>query len=550
MRLYPESHAGNAPVPSHGGVPRRRARVRGRVDRARGAAVPGRDAPAVGRRARRRPGLAALYAESAIRSSDEGAKARSSRQRSSARDGRRAYYIGASLFPGQRFGLTRLPRSASATSLRATSRSWSSSRHRESRRLIAAAQPVQLAQGTEPFGWLIVAKPEAELREQWVTLLGRLALALAVGVALAGLLSLALAASHRARPCAHARPSRSPRVATTSRSRNAVATSRTAERRPGMVAKLAEAEKLKRRSSCRCRTSSGTPLTAIRGHVEAIREGVERARAGSHVTRDRRRRDRPARDRRRARPRQAPGRFTVRHEEVDLERVLDQAYGAFTEEHAARSTTRCRGRRPRPSSCRTEIVLQVITNLLSNVSVDPGRPHRAAAGAANGVVSVDVVDSGPGVPPSHALEDLRGVRLQDAEGTGLGLRSLASSRSHSAAGSSWSNSGAGSASDSCCRCHRRSRSASRGQAAAVRELARVGACASGSTAGSGSPRGACSRRSRRHRRPPARADEVDEECEIVDTCMALCEEVALQPLEAANRLVQESADLGDVSSNR
>ena len=45
---------------------------------------------------------------------------------------------------------------------------------------------MQLVRGTEPFGWLIVAKPETELREQWLTLLGRLTLALAVGVLLAG----------------------------------------------------------------------------------------------------------------------------------------------------------------------------------------------------------------------------------------------------------------------------------------------------------------------------------------------------------------------------
>ena len=56
--------------------------------------------------------------------------------------------------------------------------------------LIAAAQPVQLVRGTEPFGWLIVAKPETELREQWLTLFGRLALALAVGIALGGVLFL------------------------------------------------------------------------------------------------------------------------------------------------------------------------------------------------------------------------------------------------------------------------------------------------------------------------------------------------------------------------
>ena len=45
---------------------------------------------------------------------------------------------------------------------------------------------------------------------------------------------------------------------------------------------------------------------------------------------------------------------------------------------------------------------------------------------------------------------------------------------------------------------------------------------------------------------PAGADEVDEKCEVVDTRVALGEEVALDPLEATNRLVQEAANLGDV----
>ena len=46
---------------------------------------------------------------------------------------------------------------------------------------------------------------------------------------------------------------------------------------------------------------------------------------------------------------------------------------------------------------------------------------------------------------------------------------------------------------------------------------------------------------------PARADEVDEEREVVDACVPLGEEVALEALEPADRLVQEPADLGDVS---
>jgi S-adenosylmethionine:tRNA ribosyltransferase-isomerase len=49
---------------------------------------------------------------------------------------------------------------------------------------------------------------------------------------------------------------------------------------------------------------------------------------------------------------------------------------------------------------------------------------------------------------------------------------------------------------------------------------------------------------------PARAHEVDEQREIVDARVAFREEVALDPLEAADRLVQETADLGDVPCHR
>jgi S-adenosylmethionine:tRNA ribosyltransferase-isomerase len=48
---------------------------------------------------------------------------------------------------------------------------------------------------------------------------------------------------------------------------------------------------------------------------------------------------------------------------------------------------------------------------------------------------------------------------------------------------------------------------------------------------------------------PAGADEVDEEREIVDTCVTLGEEIALEALEPSDRLVQESADLRDVPGN-
>ena len=135
-------------------------------------------------------GLAALYAASALRSSDQGTKAPAfAAAKLELATGDELFYVGASLFPGQRFGLERLrPGELGGVTLdRDRVVTFTFTPPGESRQLIAAAQPVQLVRGTEPFGWLIVAKPVAALRQQWVTLLERLALALAVGVALAWL---------------------------------------------------------------------------------------------------------------------------------------------------------------------------------------------------------------------------------------------------------------------------------------------------------------------------------------------------------------------------
>jgi signal transduction histidine kinase len=381
-------------------------------------------------------GLAALYAESALRSSDEGAKAPEfAAAKLELATGDELYYVGASLFPGQRFGLTRLPRSALGDVELDRERQLivEFTPPDESRRLIAAAQPVQLVKGTEPFGWLIVAKPEAELREQWVTLLERLALALAVGVALAGVLFLWL--SRRLTEPVRALTRATEQVAAgrydveipETRGRDEIAL--LSERFRGMVAKLAEAEQLKRSFLMSVSHELRTPLTAIRGHVEAIREGVvsepDQVRTSLDiVAAETDRLERLVGDVLDLAKLQAH-RFTVRHEEVDLERVLDQAYGAFTEEARRREIDYSLfGTEAAPVIVSDgDRVLQVITNLLSNAfrwTPDGGRIE-LRLGEANGVVSVDVVDSGPGVPPSQRARIFEAFVSQDAEGTGLGL---------------------------------------------------------------------------------------------------------------------------------
>ncbi len=381
-------------------------------------------------------GLAALYAESALRSSDEGAKAPEfAAEKLELATGDELYYIGASLFPGQRFGLTRLPVSAlgGATLDRDRQVIVEFTPPGESRRLIAAAQPVQLVQGTEPFGWLIVAKPETELREQWLTLLGRLALALAVGIALAAVLFLWL--SRRLTEPVRALTRATEDVAAgrydieVPEARGSDEVALLSQRFRGMVAKLAEAEELKRSFLMSVTHELRTPLTAIRGHVEALREGVvnepEQVKASLEiVVAETDRLERLVGDILDLAKLQAH-RFTVRREEVDLERVLDQAYGAFAEEARRRAIDyRLSGAEEAPVIVSDgDRVLQVISNLLSNAfrwTPDGGRIELQLA-ESNGGVSVDILDTGPGVPLSQRARIFEAFVSQDSDGTGLGL---------------------------------------------------------------------------------------------------------------------------------
>jgi signal transduction histidine kinase len=381
-------------------------------------------------------GLAALYAESALRSSDEGAKAPEfAAEKLELATGDELYYIGASLFPGQRFGLTRLPRNAlgDAELDRDQQVIVEFTPPGETRRLIAAAQPVRLVQGTEPFGWLIVAKPETELREQWLTLFGRLALALAVGIALGGVLFLWL--SRRLTEPVRALTRATEEVAAgrydveIPEARGGDEIALLSERFRGMVAQLAEAEQLKRSFLMSVSHELRTPLTAIRGHVEALREGIVSEPDQVHVSLDivaaeTDRLERLVGDVLDLAKLQAH-RFTVRHEEVDLERVLDQAYGAFSEEARRREIDyRLSGVDAAPVIVSDgDRVLQVITNLLSNAfrwTPDGGRIELQLE-SSNGTVSVDVLDTGPGVPPAQQRRIFEAFVSQDADGTGLGL---------------------------------------------------------------------------------------------------------------------------------
>jgi signal transduction histidine kinase len=118
-------------------------------------------------------------------------------------------------------------------------------------------------------------------------------------------------------------------------------------------------------------------------------------------------------------------RFTVRHEEVDLSRVLDHAYGAFTEEARRREIDYQLDAEADPPVIVSDgdRVLQVITNLLSNAfrwTPDGGRIE-LSFGSDNGDVRVDVLDTGPGVAPQEQARIFDAFVSEDVNGTGLGL---------------------------------------------------------------------------------------------------------------------------------
>ena len=203
---------------------------------ARRAPLPGRHARSSRSRARAR----GERARRAVRRVGDSVVATRARRRpsspprsSSSRPGDELYYVGASLFPGQRFGLDAAP-AERARRRRARPRSAGDVRvHAAGREPRAArGRPAGAARsGTEPFGWL--DRREAGGRAaRAVAHAARPARARARGRRRARRrpLLVALAAAHRARARAHPRDratsrraattSRSPRLAAATRSRS------------------------------------------------------------------------------------------------------------------------------------------------------------------------------------------------------------------------------------------------------------------------------------------------------------------------------------------
>jgi signal transduction histidine kinase len=379
-------------------------------------------------------GLAQLYAESARRATDEGRRAPDfAAAKLEDATGDRLFYVGPSVFPGEESGLKSLPETAIGRRVPTTrSITFEFTPPGETRTFIAVSHPLELEPRTPALGSLVVAKPKTELRDRWLTLFGRLALGFLGGLLVVGALAAYLSRritdpvlqlSRAADDIAEGRYD-----APVPELRGGDEIAHLSKRFREMAAKLGEAQELERNFLMSVSHELRTPLTGIRGHVAALREGVvtdpELAEESLAVV--------AAETERLARlvgdvldlAKLDAHRFTVLAEEVDMGRLVDVAYASFAEEARRRAIEYRLRDEARPTVVTDgDRVLQIITNLLANAFrwTPDGGDIDVAVGAEDGVVRVDVVDSGPGIAPDQRDRIFRPFFSGDAQGTGLGL---------------------------------------------------------------------------------------------------------------------------------
>jgi two-component system sensor histidine kinase BaeS len=349
--------------------------------------------------------------------------------------GDQIYYRGVDLFPGPKKGPAFRPLPKNAIDVRrvqAHPRDGVFFVFRppgSSQKLLAAARPIRVGQNT--LGTIVVAKPETVLSQRWGALVDRLLIAFAGGVLVAAafawylsrrITTPVLKLTHAADEVARGEYD----VDVPEGGAGEIGDLADSFRK--MASRLAESEALERNFLMTVTHELRTPLTAIRGHVEALREGVvteEEMRLASLtvIAAEADRLERLVGDVLDLAKLDAH-RFTVLREEVDMERLVDRAYAAFSEEARRRGIAYHREVEAKPVIVSDgDRVLQIISNLLSNAfrwTPDGGRIELELS-ATDGTVYVAVGDSGPGIAPSERERIFRPFWSRDGGGTGLGL---------------------------------------------------------------------------------------------------------------------------------
>jgi two-component system, OmpR family, sensor kinase len=337
---------------------------------------------------------------------------------------------GGSIFPGE--GLPQLPRRLVDWDAIAASRPVEFDHTHRGRQFLMVARKLELGPQRNFVGALASAKPKEEFESTVTPLLGRLGLALLGGLLVAGLLGIYLT-QRISRPlgrlsAAADEVARGHYLVSVPGVRGGGEIGHLAERFREMAARLREAEEQERNFLMSVSHDLRTPLTAIRGHVEALREGVaddpEARRASLEVVAaESARLERLVGDILDLAKLEA-NRFAVVREEVDMGRLCDHAYASFGEEARRRGIDYRRVLDGHPVIVSDgDRVLQIITNLLSNAfrwTPDGGTIGLELRGE-NGNVAVAVDDSGPGIKARDQERIFRPFWSRDGGGTGLGL---------------------------------------------------------------------------------------------------------------------------------
>ena len=299
---------------------------------------------------------------------------------------------------------------------------------------LAAAAPVYLAEDRDnPVGAIVVARAEGELSAPTLTLVRRVAPALAVGLLLA--LVVALTLSRRiTRPLAELSAA-SDQISKGSydvhleSARGNDELGRLAASFEMMAVRLKEADEHERTFLMRISHELRTPLTAIQGHVQAIVDGViddpvEREESLEVVLAESDRLQRLIGDLLDLAKLEAR-RFSLNHELVDLAAVCTQAVAARREEaRAGDVSVTWSGDGSHEVIGDGDRLLQVVGNLLDNALrwTPRGGAVEVELHVDGSVARVTVTDTGPGVRAPERETIFRPFVTGDAgTGTGLGL---------------------------------------------------------------------------------------------------------------------------------
>jgi signal transduction histidine kinase len=372
-------------------------------------------------------GLATLYAQQSIRSQDEDRPYYVPPRQLEQASGSKLFYTGLRVQFRGTTGLKELPLDTV---------DWKDGRVHvfeftppdARREYLAVAHPVRV--DGRVYGALVAAKPKAELRERWTTLIERLTLAGFFGIVVAGALAwyLSRRITEPVQKLSQAADNIAGGLYEVPPVPGRGEIGHLADRFREMAGRLAEAEQQERNFLMSVSHELRTPLTAIRGHVEALREGVAqdeetREESLNVIAHEAGRLERLVGDVLDL-AKLDTRRFTLLHEEVDMGHLLEQAYNAFAEEARRRDIDYRQDISARPVIVADgDRVLQIISNLLSNAfrwTPDGGRVE-LQLGAENGSVSVAVEDSGPGITPEEHERIFRPFWTRDGTGTGLGL---------------------------------------------------------------------------------------------------------------------------------